>query len=211
MTAVLNTYDLGEACLRFPDSFHESGDHGLEMNESDVRALALAGESETVEFKRSTGQLSRGGESLCAFLNARGGQVLFGVGPDSQATGQSVSDATMQDVAQVIRRFEPPAPVEIERIPLSAGQEILVLRTSDNVEAMPFTYDGRAYQRIGTTTSVMPQETYQWLLLKRAQHDNVGRTCHHGLRSRISTPRRSSTLDRAPSRRGNWILSSRER
>jgi ATP-dependent DNA helicase RecG len=28
---------------------------------------------------------------------------------------------------------------------------------------MPFTYDGRAYQRIGTTTSVMPQETYQRL------------------------------------------------
>ncbi len=105
----------------------------------------------------------RGGESLCAFLNARGGQVLFGGGRDSQAAGQSVSDATMQDVAQLIRRFEPPAPVEIERVPLSSGQEILIFRASDNGEAMPFTYDGRAYQRIGTTTSVMPQETYQRL------------------------------------------------
>jgi ATP-dependent DNA helicase RecG len=81
---------------------------------------------------------------------------------------QSVSDATMQGVAQVIRRFEPPAPVEIEQVPLSSGQEILILRASDNVEAMPFTFDGRAYQRIGTTTSVMPQETYQRLLLERA-------------------------------------------
>lgn len=140
----------------------------LKMTESDVRALALAGESETVEFKRTTGQLSCAAEALCAFLNAHGGQVLFGVGPDSQIAGQSVSDATMQDVAQVIRRFEPPAPVEIERVPLSSGQEILVLRASDNVEAMPFTYDGRAYQRIGTTTSVTPQETYQRLLLERA-------------------------------------------
>jgi ATP-dependent DNA helicase RecG len=138
------------------------------MTESDVRALALAGESETVEFKKTTGQLSRAAEALCAFLNAHGGQVLFGVGPDSQVTGQTVSDGTLQDIAQVIRRFEPPAPVEIERVPLSSGQEILVLRTSDNVEAMPFTYDGRAYQRTGTTTSVMPQETYQRLLLERA-------------------------------------------
>jgi hypothetical protein len=32
----------------------------------------------------------RGDESLCAFLNARGGQVLFGGGRDSQAAGQSV-------------------------------------------------------------------------------------------------------------------------
>ena len=51
----------------------------LKMTESDVRALALAGESETVEFKRTTGQLSRAAEALCAFLNAHGGQVLFGV------------------------------------------------------------------------------------------------------------------------------------
>ncbi len=81
------------------------------MTESDVRALALAGESETVEFKRSTGQLSRGGESLCAFLNARGGQVLFGVGPDSQVTGQSVSDANDAGRGGGDSRFEPPAPV----------------------------------------------------------------------------------------------------
>lgn len=32
---------------------------------------------------------------------------------------------------------------------------------------LPFTYDGRPYQRIGTTTSVMPQERYQELLLRR--------------------------------------------
>jgi hypothetical protein len=51
--------------------------------------------------------VSRGGESLCAFLHARGGQVLFGVCPDSQVTGKSVFDATMHDVAQVIRKFEP--------------------------------------------------------------------------------------------------------
>jgi predicted HTH transcriptional regulator len=67
------------------------------MTERDVRALAVAGESETIEFKRSTGQLSGASETLCAFLNARGGQVLFGVGPDSQVSGQSVSDATMQE------------------------------------------------------------------------------------------------------------------
>jgi ATP-dependent DNA helicase RecG len=75
----------------------------------------------------------------------------------------------MQDVAQMIRRFEPPAPIEIERVPLGSGQDILVLRVSNiAVEAMPFTYDGRPFQRIGRTTSVMPQETYQRQLLERA-------------------------------------------
>jgi ATP-dependent DNA helicase RecG len=139
------------------------------MTETDIRALASSGESETLEFKRSTGQLSRAGETLCAFLNGRGGQVIFGIAPDFQIAGQSISDTTLQDVAQTIRKFEPPAPVEIERIPLTSGHEVLVLRVSNSaMEAVPFTYDGRPYQRIGTTTSQMPQETYQRLLLERA-------------------------------------------
>jgi ATP-dependent DNA helicase RecG len=37
------------------------------------------GESETVELKRSTGQLRRAAETLCAFLNTGGGKVIFGV------------------------------------------------------------------------------------------------------------------------------------
>jgi len=39
---------------------------------------ARSGESERLEFKTSTGQLNRAAETLCAFLNADGGQVLFG-------------------------------------------------------------------------------------------------------------------------------------
>ncbi|MCC6590118.1 MAG: putative DNA binding domain-containing protein [Bryobacterales bacterium] len=135
------------------------------MTEGDVQMLALAGESESIEFKRSTGQLPRAGETLCGFLNGKGGHVVFGVAPDGQMVGQSVSDATMQDVAQMIRRFEPPASVDIERVRLGSGQEVLVLRVSISGGE---TYDGRPYQRIGTTTSVMPQQTYQRLLLDRA-------------------------------------------
>lgn len=37
----------------------------------DIEQRIEAGESETLEFKKSTGQLSRAGETLCAFLNGR--------------------------------------------------------------------------------------------------------------------------------------------
>src|SRR5580704_8932467 len=40
---------------------------------------------------------------------------------------------------------------------------------------------------------------------------SAGRTCHHGVRLKISMLWRSSTRDRAPSQRGDWILSFRER
>ncbi len=65
-----------------------------------------SGESETLELKRSTAQLTRAGETLCAFLNGEGGQVLFGVAPDGKIIGQQVADITLRDIAATLGRFE---------------------------------------------------------------------------------------------------------
>lgn len=43
-----------------------------------------------------------------------------------------------------------------------------MLRAASAKETRPYLFDGRAYRRIETTTSVMPQELYQRLLLERA-------------------------------------------
>ena len=126
------------------------------------------GESDRLEFKQSSAQFPRAGETLCAFANGRGGQVLVGVGPDVSVVGQTIADRTFQDLAQVLRRFDPPIPVETERIPVDAnGREVLVLKTTSAADSLPCTYDGRPYQRVGATSSVMPQETYQRILLER--------------------------------------------
>ena len=139
------------------------------MTINDIEALVRRGESETVEFKKTTGQLSRAAETICGLLNGRGGVVVIGVTPEKQIIGQTVSDSTLQDVAQCLRRFEPPAPVQIERIALpDSAHEVLVLRADASHESRPFTFDGRPYERSGSTTSVMPQEKYQRLLLERA-------------------------------------------
>lgn len=39
-----------------------------------LQALIAPGESETLEFKRSTAELQRAGQTLCAFLNGDGGK-----------------------------------------------------------------------------------------------------------------------------------------
>ncbi|MBI3661151.1 putative DNA binding domain-containing protein [Candidatus Acetothermia bacterium] len=131
--------------------------------------MIVGGESDTLEFKKSTGQLTRAAETLCAFLNANGGTVIIGVTPQGKIVGQQVSDKTQQEIANVLQKFEPPAPVEIKRIPLSRSHlELILLEAVPSGEALPFTLDGRPYQRVGTTTSVMPQERYQQLLLNRS-------------------------------------------
>jgi len=138
------------------------------MDLADVQQLAARGESETLELKKSTAELRRAGETLCGFLNGSGGQVLIGVTPKGRVAGQQVSDATLRDIAAMLGRLEPSAGIEVERVDAGRGLEVLVMRAPSSREHAPFAFDGRAYRRVGSTTSVMPQEEYQRLLLDRA-------------------------------------------
>ncbi|MBW1936568.1 MAG: putative DNA binding domain-containing protein [Deltaproteobacteria bacterium] len=49
------------------------------MQLQDVERLIQNGESETVEFKKSTGQYTTAANTLCGMLNGTGGMVLYGV------------------------------------------------------------------------------------------------------------------------------------
>ena len=73
----------------------------------ELSQLITTGESDTVEFKKSTGQLQLAGENLCAFLNGQGVRVIFGVMDAGKLLGQDGTDATMQGIANVIRRIKP--------------------------------------------------------------------------------------------------------
>ena len=88
------------------------------MDFADIKKIVPLGESDTLEFKRSTGQLTRAGETLCAFLNGNGGKVVFGIEPNGTITGQQVTDKTLQDIADTIRKIEPSIAIEITRVPL---------------------------------------------------------------------------------------------
>lgn len=68
---------------------------GTTMTKREISALLAQGESDSIEFKRSTGEMKEAMQTLCAFLNGSGGMVLFGVRPDGTAEGQKVSDQTL--------------------------------------------------------------------------------------------------------------------
>lgn len=125
------------------------------------------GEWEHIEFKRTTGELQGGMETLCGFLNGTGGKVIFGVTQAGKIQGQDTTDATFQEVANAIRKLEPPSWIEQTRVPLGETREVLILATTEQADG-PYTFDGRPYLRIGNTTSRMPQAEYQRRLLARA-------------------------------------------
>ncbi len=138
------------------------------MDRNELEQLVERGESETLEFKKSTAQLRRAMETLCGMLNGNGGHVLVGVTPQGRIVGQQVSDSTLRELADLQRRFEPPATIATTRMDIGEGKEVLALEAIPNPEQCPYVFDGRPYQRISSTTSVMLQETYRRLLAERA-------------------------------------------
>lgn len=142
------------------------------MDIRELKELVSGGESETVEFKKSTGQLRRASETLCGMLNGSGGRVLIGVTPEGRILGQTVSDKTIREVVEIFPKFEPPASIIQFRVNVADNKDVLILEAIPNPESRPYAFDGRAYQRIGSTTSIMPQATYQRLLSERT-HSNI--------------------------------------
>lgn len=81
------------------------------------------------------------------------------------------ANKTQQDIAAVLRRFEPPVPIEIDYVSLpDSERNLIVFKAKFEQSVYPFSFDGRPYQRLGSTTSIMPQERYQQLLIAR-MHD----------------------------------------
>jgi ATP-dependent DNA helicase RecG len=77
------------------------------VTKQELWTLVHRGKSDQLEFKQSSAQLLRAGETLSAFMNGRGGQVLIGVRPDGWVIGQTIVDKTFQELAQVLCRFDP--------------------------------------------------------------------------------------------------------
>ncbi|MBI1849629.1 MAG: ATP-binding protein [Planctomycetes bacterium] len=138
------------------------------MNFRQLKKLVRTGESSRVEFKKSTGELRQGLQTLCAFLNSDGGTVLFGVSPRGELVGQQVADSTLREIAQAMEGFEPSLQPTVKRMAVGGGKDAIAISVQGQTGTVPFTFDGRAYTRVQSTTRRMPQETYEQLLLERA-------------------------------------------
>lgn len=142
------------------------------MTLEELQCLIAQGESETLELKKSTAQLPRIAEVLCGFLNHQGGTVVVGVTDSGQIIGQHVNDGTRQEIAHMLGQFEPPAQINVEYIPLPDTDKYVIVLTAGVLKrTLPYVYHGRAYQRVQTTTTVMPQAAYQRLLLEGLQQN----------------------------------------
>ena len=128
------------------------------MDLTQLRKLALDGESAQVEFKKSTADLTGACESLCGMLNAGvHGQIFIGIA-GGKLIGQEISDRTQQELAAAIKEFNPDPHIHFSIIPLENQRKILVLEGKSSLDHLPYFFRGKAYLRIGTTTSLLSRD-----------------------------------------------------
>ena len=130
----------------------------------EIKKLIAKDETRTLELKKTTGELYKGMETACAFLNSDGGWLMFGIAPSLKIIGQNVTDNTRQEVANALRKIEPAIDVEVEYIELPDKPDYYVIAIyfdSNNFKNGPYSFDGRAFYKVESTTALMPRQMYE--------------------------------------------------
>ena len=134
--------------------------------------MNLGSESETVEFKKSTGEHKEALQAISAMLNKHGGgELYFGVKDNGDVVGQAVTDATIRQVAGwVSDKIEPPISPTIERF-ASDDSKVYVRVAFSGVEG-PYSADGRYFIRVGTSNKAMTASELSATIIKRDRARN---------------------------------------
>ena len=133
----------------------------------ELKRLVAQGESAFLEFKNSTGSLSTGMQTVCAFLNSNeGGILIFGVKDNGHLIGQIISDKTRKEIAAELNKIEPYGKISVKYVKISVDKYAIVIMANDGTKNAPYTYDGRSYVRNQSTNKRMSKEEYIYLYNK---------------------------------------------
>ena len=140
------------------------------MTRDEIINLVARGESETLEFKKTTGERVEAARTVCAMLNQRGGVVLIGVTKEGTVAGQQIGDGTIERMATELQNIEPPVFPSIDSVPVAADKAVLVIRVSRG-DMRPYVHKHIPYIKVGNTTRRMTQEEYNRTLLERMHNE----------------------------------------
>lgn len=140
------------------------------MTPEQMVRLVAEGESETLEFKKTTGERREAAKTACAMLNHNGGIILFGVTNEGKVMGQHIGERTIEEASAEFRRIDPPAFPSIERVHVADEREALVVRVNRG-DMAPYRYRDDAYRRVGNTNQRMSRHDENRMFMERAHGD----------------------------------------
>ena len=129
-------------------------------------------ETETLEFKKTTGELKEAVISVASILNKSGkGEVYFGIRNDGTVLGQQIGDATLRDVNKALS--DSLKPQIFPAIDLVAIDDKDCIRVAFTGNQPPYYAFGRAYIRVADEDKQMsPEELEAFIIRKHEQSSN---------------------------------------
>lgn len=120
--------------------------------------MNLGKETETLEFKKTTGEMKEAMVSISSILNKHGiGTLYFGVKPNGDVIGQDVSESSLRDVSRAVyESIRPQIYPAIEEVVLDDKH---LVKVEFNGENAPYSAVGRYYLRTADEDrEVAPEE-----------------------------------------------------
>ena len=134
--------------------------------------MVFGKESETLEFKKTTGELKEAVISVASILNKSGkGELYFGVRNDGSVLGQQIGDATLRDVSKALSdNMKPQIFPTIDAVTIEDKD---CIRVAFSGNQPPYYAYGRAYIRVADEDKQMsPDELETFIIRKHERTSN---------------------------------------
>lgn len=136
------------------------------MQPDEAENAISQGEGQRAEFKQSFATENEAIKTLCAFANAEGGSVFFGVTNDGQFMGADLGRNTLERFATKLRAStDPPLSPSIEQLKLK-GQVIVAATVQPCVLGQVVFAFGSPLVRVGKTNQLMSPEEMRIRLVR---------------------------------------------
>jgi len=125
--------------------------------------MNIGNESETIEFKMSTGELHQAIESIAAILNKHGyGELFFGIDDRGEVKGQDISDTTIKTVSDsILRDIEPRITPSLSVVTYDKKDVLKVVFAGSQ---KPYSAFGKFQVRVGTQNRQMTRDELRRLI-----------------------------------------------
>ena len=123
-------------------------------------------ESENLEFKKSVGEWKEIVETVAAFSNTSGGQIIVGVSKSGKIVGMEIGKSTIEDLTnKIVTNTDPKIYPKIaaEKI---GEKNVIVIEVNESTDKLVLAF-GRPFKRVGKSTIRMSKDEYETSILEK--------------------------------------------
>lgn len=131
-----------------------------------IEKIISQGESEITEFKKSTGEWKEIIETISAFSNTGGGEILVGINNSGEVKGVEIGKNTFEDLTNKIKENTDPEIYPLITTRIINNKTIMAIRIKESNDHLVLAF-GRPYKRVGKSTVRMSKDEYESMILEK--------------------------------------------